>query len=50
MMFTLIDRPSIPVPTSPKTHRFRDPTVGNVPEDRIALVVIPQSLDSPVFF
>jgi hypothetical protein len=40
-MFSLIDGPSIPVPTSPKTHRIRDPPADYVPGDRIALVGIP---------
>jgi hypothetical protein len=45
-MFALIDGPSIPVATSPKTHRIRDP-----PADRARQIVslasaFPQSLDS----
>src|ERR1700687_4124947 len=35
------DRPSIPVPISPKTHRIRDPPAGYVLADRIAHAVIP---------
>jgi len=31
MMFTLIGAPSIPVPTSPKTHRIRDPPADYLP-------------------
>jgi len=48
MTFTLIDGPSIPVPTSPKTPRIRDPPSRlRTPPIASLWSSSPQSLDSP---